>query len=98
VTVDCSTRITITPLSSTPYSYEVAAAPGPHNDIQIALGNSWVTTTDPVVCPLNNFKLMKGDNSGAYGVNLVKLRGVDGTFDYDSSKLGNDYVYIEFES
>lgn len=41
---------------------------------------------------------MKADGSGAYGGNLVKLLNGDGTFEYDSSKLGSDYLYIEFKS
>lgn len=51
-----------------------------------------------MACPLNNFRLMKGDNTGAYSGNLVKLISGDGTFQYDSSKIGSTSVYIEFKS
>lgn len=94
--INCANYITINPLAAT-YNYEVAAT-GPHNNIDVAAGTSWVTTTQPVACPLNSFKLMKADGSGAYGGNLVKLKNGDGSFEYDSSKLGSDYLYIEFKS
>lgn len=95
--MDCSTRITITPLPAN-FDFEVAPAPGPHNDVGLELGPNWVTTTDPVICPLNNFKMMKGDGTGAYGGNFVDLNNGDGTLEYDSSQLDTQYLYVEFKS